>query len=202
MTAAHSFVRCPLSAYCFPHGSRCWAPKCPGFPPSRCTRYPRACFPDRVNSRHKNPESPTLPFWWVKPKKKKADLSTLTSPLYPTPNPAANTDPPRPLLPPCGPVSARQHKRSCQKLRRMILSLSKSSRGLRLKLSRALCFSPAILTSTTCPPSSFVTAPALGVPVKGHTSGLLHLLFLPAEKLFSHVSAWHLPSHPSVFVQV
>lgn len=151
------------------------------------------------------------------PPPKMADFSTLTSLLSPTRNPAANT-----IAPPSRYIQAPNPRlpltRSAAPLwpglytwAQEVLSEATSEDPVPFKillwpqtqLSRALCFSPAILTSTTCPPSSFVTAPVLlDVPVKGRTSGLLHSLFLPAEKLFSHISAWHLPSHPSVFVQI
>ena len=61
MTAAHSFTRYFLSAYSVPS-------KVPG---AGCLHAAltaqEPALPDRANSRHKKLESPTLPFWWVKP---------------------------------------------------------------------------------------------------------------------------------------
>lgn len=71
VTAAHSFVRYLLSVYSV-------ASTVPGagHPSVLASRLHAAlaaqepALPDRANSRHKNPESPTQPFRWVKPKKK------------------------------------------------------------------------------------------------------------------------------------
>ena len=98
------------------------------------------------------------------PPPKKADFSTLTSLLSPTQNPAANTiappstfiqTPRPPLTPSAAPLWPGLYTWAQEVLSEATADDPVPFKTLlwpQTQLSRALCFSPATLTSTTCPP--------------------------------------------------